>query len=112
MSAQETSIDLAPACVGAFLFTALHSRRGRRIVKSAAISRSCVARSALTPQPDRYLYAAIELNPIDRREGSWTKLELLAMNQCFSVAMARAPEALTGDGPDRVAESLLPPRRP
>jgi hypothetical protein len=36
------------------------------------------------------LHAAIELNPVDRREGSWTKLELIAMNERFATALRRA----------------------
>jgi hypothetical protein len=58
------------------------------------------------------LHVAVELNPREGRDGLWTKLELIVMNERFAAAMARAPEAPMGDGPDRVAESLLPPRRP
>jgi hypothetical protein len=40
------------------------------------------------------LHAAVELAPVDRRKGSWSKLELIAMNERFAWAMARAPVPL------------------
>jgi hypothetical protein len=36
------------------------------------------------------LRAAIELNLVDRREGSWSKLELMEMNERFAAALLRA----------------------
>jgi hypothetical protein len=35
------------------------------------------------------LRAAIELNPVDRREGTWTKLELIEMDERFTAALLR-----------------------
>lgn len=36
------------------------------------------------------LRAAVELDPVDRREGSWTRLELFAMNERFAATLRRA----------------------
>jgi hypothetical protein len=36
------------------------------------------------------LHAAVELAPRERREGSWSKLELIEMNERFCAAMRRA----------------------
>ena len=53
---------------------------------------------------------------VDRRsdaiEGGYSRAQLLRMDWRFAQAMARAPEAPRGDGRDRVAEGLLPARRP
>jgi hypothetical protein len=43
-----------------------------------------VARSASSFKAPADPHAGIELNPIDRREGLWTKLELIAMNKRFA----------------------------
>jgi hypothetical protein len=48
----------------------------------------------------------------DAFEGGWSRAQLMRMNLKFQQAMARAPEAPADDGPDRVAKSLLPARRP
>ena len=48
----------------------------------------------------------------DAHEGGWSRAQRLRMDLKFRSAMSAAPEAPTGIGPDRVAESLLPPRRP
>ena len=50
--------------------------------------------------------------PSDARYGDWTRLELIEMDERFARAMARAPEAPKGDGPDRIAASLLSLRGP
>jgi hypothetical protein len=42
------------------------------------------------------------LGPADRREGTWTRLELLEMDDGFRRAMEAAPERPT-ESPDRVA---------
>ena len=65
------------------------------------------------PDPDE----AIKLSPADRREGSWTKLDLLGMDQRFCEAMERAhPEMVALERRRRAAwadpRSLLEGGRP
>jgi hypothetical protein len=43
------------------------------------------------------LHAAVELDPRERREGTWTRLELILMNERFAAALLRAhPELGAG----------------
>jgi hypothetical protein len=86
-----------------------------RIPERGRLSRSAPYPGHRKPRPDtpslEDLRESVEPSPADRREGLWTRLDLLEMNERFAQAMRRAPEAPKGDGPDRVAEALLPPRR-
>jgi hypothetical protein len=51
------------------------------------------------------LRVSVELAPADAREGLWTRLELLEMDERFRRAMEGAPERPT-ESPDRVAPAL------
>jgi hypothetical protein len=44
------------------------------------------------------LHAAIEFTPADRREGSWTRLEVIQMDEGFCAAMRREHPELEQSG--------------
>ena len=56
------------------------------------------------------LRAAVELDPVDRREGSWTRLELFAMNERFAATLRRAhpKSARVGGAGEPVDEGRAP----